>query len=152
DDIQKVRSKGVFTTHTPVPAAHDLFPVEVLTRGFPGQNGFLDLKNAASADLLRRDLQAESDYSNLHESARRGAAVNITYLPRRMSTYVNGVAKLNGEVSRRMFPGEPIEAITNGVHAATWTCPALQDVFDRYIPAWRQDNFSLRNALGLPPE
>jgi starch phosphorylase len=51
-----------------------------------------------------------------------------------------------------MFPQVPIEAITNGVHAATWTSPAFQQMFDRYIPTWREDNYSLRGALGLPQE
>jgi len=152
EDIEKVRSKCVFTTHTPVPAGHDRFPMEFLTRAFPEQNGFLDLKDASSADLLRRVLQAENNFPDLQEAARRGASVNMTHLALSLSNYVNGVAKLHGEVSRRMFPGEHIEAITNGVHAGTWTCPAFQDVFDRYIPTWREDNFSLRNALGLPPE
>ncbi|HEX7698626.1 MAG TPA: alpha-glucan family phosphorylase, partial [Candidatus Acidoferrum sp.] len=54
--------------------------------------------------------------------------------------------------SRQMFPEIPIEAITNGVHAGTWTSPAFQQLFDRYIPSWREDNYSLRGALGLPAE
>src|SRR4029077_1943513 len=54
--------------------------------------------------------------------------------------------------SRQMFPEVPIEAITNGVHAATWAAPAFQQLFDRYISSWREDNYSLRGALGLPPE
>src|SRR4029434_10180007 len=48
--------------------------------------------------------------------------------------------------------GEHIEAITNGVHAVTWTAPSFQQMFDRYIPTWREDNYSLRGALGLPQE
>jgi glycogen phosphorylase len=152
EDIEKVRSKCVFTTHTPVPAGHDRFPMEFLTRAFPEQNGFLDLQDASSAELLRRVLQAETNFPDLQEAARRGASVNMTQLALSLSTYVNGVAKLHGEVSRRMFPGAHIEAITNGVHAATWTSPSMQNVFDRYIPSWREDNFSLRGALGLPPE
>jgi len=152
EDIEKVRGKCVFTTHTPVPAGHDRFPMEFLTRAFPEQNGFLDLQDASSAELLRRVLQAETNFPDLQEAARRGASVNMTQLALSLSTYVNGVAKLHGEVSRRMFPGSHIEAITNGVHAATWTSPSMQNVLDRYIPSWREDNFSLRGALGLPPE
>ena len=152
EDIEKVRGKCVFTTHTPVPAGHDRFPMEFLTRAFPEQNAFLDLQDASSAELLRRVLQAETNFPDLQEAARRGASVNMTQLALSLSTYVNGVAKLHGEVSRRMFPGAHIEAITNGVHAATWTSPSMQNVFDRYIPSWREDNFSLRGALGLPPE
>ena len=86
------------------------------------------------------------------EAAKQGASLNMTYLALSLSNYINGVAKLHGEVSRQMFPNVPIEAITNGVHAATWSSPAFRDLFDRHIPSWREDNYSLRGALGLPPE
>src|ERR1700756_54913 len=152
DDIERVRSKSVFTTHTPVPAGHDKFPVEYMTRLFPNQNSFFDVKDASSADLVRSVLQAEQHYPDLEEAAMRGASVNMTYLALSLSNYVNGVAKLHGEVSRKMFPNVPIEAITNGIHAATWTSPSFKDLFDRMIPSWREDNYSLRGALGLPPE
>jgi starch phosphorylase len=151
-DFEAVRSRCVFTTHTPVPAGHDRFPMEFLTRAFPEQQDFLDLKDASSAELLRRVLQAETNFPGLQEAAKRGASVNMTHLALNMSMYVNGVAKLHGEVSRRMFPQVPIEAITNGVHAATWTAPSFQQTLDRYIPTWREDNYSLRGALGLPQE
>ncbi len=152
EDIEKVRAKCVFTTHTPVPAGHDRFPIEYLTRVFPTQSRFFDLKDAASAVLVKRVLQAEQNFPDLQEAARLGASVNMTYLALGLSTYVNGVAKQHGETSRQMFPEVPIEAITNGVHAGTWTAPAFQQLFDRMIPYWREDNYSLRSALGLPPE
>ena len=152
EDIEKVRAKCVFTTHTPVPAGHDKFPVEYMTRLFPDQNRFFDGKDASSADLVRSVLQVEQNYPDLAEAAKRGASVNMTYLALSLSNYVNGVAKLHGEVSRKMFPNVPIEAITNGVHAATWAAPPFRELFDRMIPSWREDNYSLRGALGLPPE
>jgi glycogen phosphorylase len=152
EDIEKVRSKCIFTTHTPVPAGHDRFPMEYLTRAFPDQNGFFDLKDASSADLVKRILQAEQDFPDMQEAARAGASLNMTYLALSLSTYVNGVAKLHGETSRKMFPQVPIEAITNGVHAGTWVSPAFAELFDRYISSWREDNYSLRSALGMPPE
>jgi glycogen phosphorylase len=152
EDIERVRSKCVFTTHTPVPAGHDRFPMEYLTRVFPDQNSFFDLKDSSAADLVKSVLQAEQAFPDLQEAARRGASVNMTYLALSLSTYVNGVAKLHGETSRQMFPKVPIEAITNGVHAVTWTSPAFKELFDRCISSWREDNYSLRSALGLPPE
>jgi starch phosphorylase len=152
EDIERVRDKCVFTTHTPVPAGHDRFPMQLLTRVFPGQNNFLDLQDASSAELMKRVLQAQENYPGLQEAARSGAALNMTQLALSLSTYVNGVAKQHGETSRQMFPEVPIEAITNGVHAATWTSQAFQQLFDRYIPSWREDNYSLRGALGLPAE
>ncbi len=152
EDIEKVREKCVFTTHTPVPAGHDRFPMEYLTRAFPAQGDFFDLQDSSSADLVKRVLQAETHYPGLQEAARRGASVNMTYLALSLSNYVNGVAKQHGQTSREMFPEVPIEAITNGVHAYSWTAPAFRELFDRYIPTWREDNYSLRGALGLPPE
>ena len=152
EDIEKVRSKCVFTTHTPVPAGHDKFPVEYLTRLFPEENRFFDEKDESSVDLIKSILQVEESYPDLREAARRGASLNMTYLALGLSNYVNGVAKLHGVVSRKMFPNVPIEAITNGVHAATWASPSFRDLFDRHIPSWREDNYSLRGALGLPPE
>jgi glycogen phosphorylase len=152
EDIERVRSKCVFTTHTPVPAGHDKFPVEYLTRLYPDQARIFDEKDAASAELIKGILQVEHGFSNLVEAAKKGASLNMTYLALSLSNYINGVAKLHGEVSRRMFPNVPIEAITNGVHAATWSSPAFRDLFDRHIPSWREDNYSLRGALGLPPE
>jgi starch phosphorylase len=152
EDIEKVREKCVFTTHTPVPAGHDRFPMEYLTRVFPDQGGFFDLKDASSVDLVKSVLQAERAFPDFREAARAGASMNMTYLALGLSKYVNGVAKLHGETSRQMFPQVPIEAITNGVHAATWAAPAFKELFDRCIPSWREDNYSLRGALGLPPE
>ena len=152
EDIERVRSKCVFTTHTPVPAGHDKFPAEYLSRLVPDQVRFIDVKDASSVDLIKSILQAEQTYPDWQEAARQGASVNMTYLALSLSNYVNGVAKLHGEVSRKMFPNVPIEAITNGVHTATWASPAFQDLFDRYISSWREDNYSLRGALGLPPE
>jgi glycogen phosphorylase len=152
EDIESVRSRCVFTTHTPVPAGHDKFPVEYLTRLFPQHARFLDLKDASSVELLKSVLQAGENFPDLADAARKGASISMTYLALGLSEYVNGVAKLHGQVSRKMFPNVPIEAITNGVHAATWTSPAFRDLFDRHIPSWREDNYSLRGALGLPPE
>jgi starch phosphorylase len=51
-----------------------------------------------------------------------------------------------------MFAGYKIDAITNGVHAAIWTSPAFQQLYDKYIPGWRQDNFSFRYALAIPKQ
>jgi glycogen phosphorylase len=152
EDIEKVRAKCMFTTHTPVPAGHDRFPIEYLTRVFPQQSKFFDLKDPAVAELVKRSLQTEQNYPDLQDAAARGAHLNMTYLALSLSTYVNGVAKQHGVTSRQMFPEVPIEAITNGVHGVTWTSPPFQQLFDRQIAQWREDNYSLRSALGLPPE
>jgi starch phosphorylase len=51
-----------------------------------------------------------------------------------------------------MFPSYPVRAITNGVHAVTWTSSTFRSLYDRYIPEWRHDNLYLRYALGIPLE
>ena len=76
--------------------------------------------------------------------------LNMTHLALRLARFVNGVAMKHREVSQGMFPNFPIDAITNGVHAGTWTSPAFQRLFDRRIPEWRTDNLYLRYAVGIP--
>jgi len=126
--IAAVRSQCVFTTHTPVPAGHDRFPWP-LVRSVLGDERAAALANAG---------------------CRIGDELNMTQLALLMSRYINGVAMRHGEISRGMFPGYPIRAITNGVHPATWTSPSFRALFDRHIPGWQEDPFSLRHALGIP--
>jgi len=75
--------------------------------------------------------------------------LNMTYLALKFSRYINGVAMHHGEISHEMFPLYPIRAITNGVHAVTWTAPAFRELYDRHIPEWRRDNLYLRYARGI---
>ncbi len=127
-DVEAVRSLCVFTTHTPVPAGHDQFPLEFLSRALG--SGELDaMKEAFCCEGL----------------------LNMTYLALNLSHYVNGVAKKHAEVSQHMFAQYRIDAVTNGVHPATWACPSIQALFDRHIPGWRSDSFMLRYALSIPP-
>ena len=74
----------------------------------------------------------------------------MTHLALRLSRFVNGVAMRHREVSRGMFPEFPIDSITNGVHAVTWTAPPFAELFDRRMPEWRRDNLYLRYAVGIP--
>jgi len=76
----------------------------------------------------------------------------MTYLALTFSHYVNGVAKKHGEVSRLMFGDYSVDSITNGVHAATWTAPPFQELYDRHIPGWKHDNFNLRYAMAIPAD
>jgi starch phosphorylase len=76
----------------------------------------------------------------------------MTFLALNLSGYINGVAKRHGEVSRHLFARYAIDAITNGVHAATWVSPPFVELFDQYIRGWKEDNFDLRYALSIPRE
>jgi starch phosphorylase len=77
---------------------------------------------------------------------------NLTYLALNLSRYVNGVAKRHAEISQHLFSTYEIHAITNGVHAATWTSRSVAGLFDRHIPGWRADPSSLRYAINIAPE
>jgi starch phosphorylase len=78
--------------------------------------------------------------------------LNMTLLGLNLCRYVNGVAKRHEEVSREMFPGYPIEHITNGVHSLTWTCKSFKNLYDEWIPGWGNDPSMLRKALTIPNE
>ncbi len=127
-DLAAVRARFVFTTHTPVPAGHDRFD--------PGlAYHMLGEKRARIVERI----------GAMHEGL-----VNFSHLALRGSHYTNGVAMRHGEVSRELFPGDDINAITNGVHAGRWTAPAFAALFDRHIPRWREDNAYLRHIVGVP--
>jgi len=150
DDIEAVRKKCVFTTHTPVPAGHDQFPINLVKRVIGPREDFFDMKDIFSADLVRRILRSQEPFPEMKDIFLSENLLNMTYLALNLSHYVNGVAKKHGEVSRLMFGEYVIDAITNGVHAATWVSEYFQLLYDHYIPGWRQDNFNLRYALSIP--
>ncbi len=150
EDIEAVRAMCIFTTHTPVPAGHDQFPMELASRVLASRGEFIDLKDLFCVDLVKHVLGKNEAFATMHAIAQSASTLNLTYLALNLSHYVNGVAKKHQEVSRLMFAGYDIDEITNGVHAASWTSPPVQEMFDRHIPGWRQDNFSLRFAHDLP--
>jgi len=127
-DIEQVRRKCVFTTHTPVPAGHDRFSTEQSIR------------------ILGGDRTARLERLGCFQDG----LLNMTLLALRFSRYANGVALQHGRVSREMFPEFDIQSITNGVHAATWISAPVQQMFDEQVPAWRRDNLYLRNLIDLP--
>ncbi|VVB60333.1 Maltodextrin phosphorylase [uncultured archaeon] len=125
-DVEKVRDQCVFTTHTPVAPGHDQYD--------------LPLAKSMIGDLIPDSLLHEFTFEN---------KLNMTRLALFFSHYVNGVAKKHGEVSRLMFPGYAIDSITNGVHTPTWVSESFQRVFDKYLPGWRSDPYTLRGAFGI---
>ena len=128
-DVEAVARRCIFTTHTPVPAGHDRFAMELVRAVLGDKAGLLD-----AASLWE------------------GAELNMTRLALRCSRFINGVAMRHQEVSQDMFPEFPIGAITNGVHATTWTAEPFRRLFDRHIPEWRRDNEYLRYAITIPLE
>jgi starch phosphorylase len=127
NEVEAVRRQCTFTTHTPVPAGHDRFNPELVGR-----------------------VLGERRVSVLNQLRVINGSLNMTELALKFSGFVNGVSMRHGEVSRAMFPNHSIDAITNGVHAGTWTSAPMAALFDRVIPEWRRDNCFLRYAIGIP--
>ena len=128
EDVEAVRQRCVFTTHTPVPAGHDRFSMELVQRVLGKEWAtFLAKANCCPNNML-----------------------DMTYLALYFSRYVNGVAMRHRDVSQAMFPRYSIDAITNGVHAVTWTAMPFRNLYDHHIPNWRHDNFYLRYAISIP--
>jgi starch phosphorylase len=129
DAVQEVRATSVFTTHTPVPAGHDVFPFDLIDRYFGKFCSRLGL--------------SQDDFFNLGRNpADPNAGFNMTAFALKMSDYHNGVSARHGEVSRKMWqplwPDKPedqipIISITNGVHVPTWISPKMKILFDRYL-------------------
>lgn len=127
-DEAKVRERCVFTTHTPVPAGHDKFSYDLLSK-LIGPYLPQNIRKLAGEDIL-----------------------NTTILALNLSRAANGVSALHGEISRQMFPGYDIGHVTNGVHHLSWTGPEFQALFDAHIPTWREDPGTLVEAMKIPDE
>ncbi len=127
EDINALREKCIFTTHTPVPAGHDQFPMELVEQvlGKPAMEAISAVVNDSHT-------------------------LNMTRLGMNLSHFINAVARKHGEISRKMFPEHNIDYITNGVHATSWTAPAFQALYDRYIPDWKKDNLLFREVQKIP--
>ncbi|NPV63579.1 MAG: alpha-glucan family phosphorylase [Methanotrichaceae archaeon] len=128
-DIEAVKEMCIFTTHTPVEAAHDKFAYSVV------EDVIRDLQEV---ELLRRFGGTDR--------------LNMTLLALNLSNYINGVGKRHREVGMAMFPGYKIHAVTNGVHSYTWTCPCLRALYDKYMPGWANEPEMLTRVGGIPDE
>ena len=132
----------VFTTHTPVPAGHDFFPAELMKKYLGGYVWEMGATWERFLALGRHDPNDECE------------PFNMTLLALRLSARRNGVSRLHGEVSRRMWRGVwqdlaetevPIGHITNGVHLATWVAPPMAALYDRHIGReWRDETDQVR--------
>jgi len=125
---------NVFTTHTPVPAGHDVFSATLMEKFFANYSNQLQLKWSDFLAIGRIDPQNNNE------------PFSMTNLALKLSTYRNGVSKLHGEVSRQMCQSTwkgvpedeiPITSITNGIHIHSWISPDMSYLYNRYIgPNW----------------
>jgi starch phosphorylase len=127
--LDQVRRTTVFTTHTPVPAGHDVFSFQSIEKHFHSYWPSLGLDRDGFLQL------------GIHPKE-PGAGFNMTAFALRVSGYRNGVSKRHAEVARHMWQSlwpdlpedkVPIDHVTNGVHVPTWIEPKLELLFDKYL-------------------
>ncbi|MCW5875909.1 MAG: alpha-glucan family phosphorylase [Anaerolineales bacterium] len=148
---QQVRAHNIFTTHTPVPAGNDEFPLWLVDKYFShywpdlglDQQGFMDLAGRAAADQT---------------------IFSMPILALRFSAQHNGVSELHGRVARRMWnflwpelqeEQVKIRHVTNGVHTDTWVSRRLGMLYTKYLGKhWREhlDDPGLWHAVSDIPD
>ncbi len=130
-------SKTVFTTHTPVPAGNDIFPISLVEKYF---KDFWPKLGLTREQFLKLGMKPG-------ENLEQGFNMGIFAL--KIAGKKNGVSKLHGEVSRELFaevwpniaPSEsPITYVTNGIHTCSWLSPRLKDLYNKYLIPYWQDN------------
>lgn len=137
DAFDLVRKTTIFTTHTPVPAGHDIFSFSLMDKYF-------------SSYIPLLGINREAFYRLGIDPADPDAGFNMTVFALRLSAYCNAVSRKHGEIARQMWHhlwpqlGEeevPISHITNGVHAPTWIDSRMAGLFNRYLgPSWLNDH------------
>jgi len=124
-----VKQTSIFTTHTPVPAGHDVFPFHLMEKYFKGYWPSLGLSRDEFLQLGFHPLEPQAGF-------------NMTAFALRMCGYRNAVSRKHGEVTRKMWKGLwpgtpeesiPIEHVTNGIHVPTWVEPKMELLFNRYL-------------------
>ena len=138
-----VTAKTVFTTHTPVPAGNDIFPIELVEKYFKnfwtrmgiGREEFLKLGMAPCEELA--------------------PGFNMGILALKIAGKKNGVSKLHGAVSRELFNEvwpeisaneSPITHVTNGIHTCSWLAPKIKELYNEYLAPYWQDNIHLNST------
>ena len=136
-------SKTVFTTHTPVPAGNDIFPLSLVEKYF---KDFWPRLNLSREEFLRLGMKPCKDLEN---------GFNMGILALKIAGKKNGVSKLHGAVSRELF-GEvwpsiaanesPIGYVTNGIHTCSWLAPKMKELYNKYLMPYWQDNIHLNST------
>ncbi len=133
-------SQTVFTTHTPVPAGNDIFPVELVEKYFKGYWTKLGIDKET---FLRLGMKPNDSMDN---------GFNMGILALKIAGKKNGVSKLHGAVSRELFGDvwpniaaneSPITHITNGVHTCSWLAPNIKKLYNKYLTPYWQDSIQI---------
>lgn len=133
--VELAAASTLFTTHTPVPAGNDAFPMDLIDRYLGSWYHTLNVSREEFQELARHDQPW-------------GPTFSMTVLALKLSRAANGVSALHGEVSRKMwnflYPGAhhtevPIGHVTNGAHTLTFLAQELRDLFDQHLPEdWKE--------------
>jgi starch phosphorylase len=151
DAVENVRESTIFTTHTPVPAGHHVFPVKLMDRY---SKNFWE-----SVGIDRNLFLSFGQYKELDPGQ-----FNLTAFALNLSRQSNAVSQLHGEVTRAMWRSfwgnnsrdhSLIGSITNGVHLRSWQAPEIGKLCERYVGAdclRIQDQLGVWNAVSQIPD
>ena len=132
-----VSSQTVFTTHTPVPAGNDIFPIDLVEKYF---KGYWDRLGITKEEFLNMGMAPHASLN---------AGFNMGILALKVAGKKNGVSKLHGAVSRELFNNvwpdiaadeSPITYVTNGIHTCSWLAPNLKELYNEYLMPYWQDS------------
>ena len=132
-----VSSKTVFTTHTPVPAGNDIFPLDLVEKYF---KDYWDRFGISKEEFFKMGMEP---------NPKPNAGVNMGILALKVAGKKNGVSKLHGAVSRELFNDvwpeiaadeSPITYVTNGIHTCSWLSPNLKELYNEYLMPYWQDH------------
>jgi len=148
-----VSSQTVFTTHTPVPAGNDIFPLNLVEKHF---KGYWDKLGITKQEFFELGMSPDAPID---------AGFNMGIFALKIAGKKNGVSKLHGAVSRELFAEvwpeiatneSPITHVTNGIHTCSWLAPSLKRLYNKYlIPYWQdkiQDNETWKKIEDIPDE
>lgn len=148
--IHKVKTATVFTTHTPVPAGHDVFSVEIMAKYF---------SNYFDSSQIDRDAILELGQENGHDDG----VFNMTAFALATADRYNAVSQLHGMVARKMWHGTwpevpedkvPILHVTNGIHVPTWIAPEMGKLYEKYLGQdwmeWHDDPHLWEHIIDIP--
>ncbi|RMH79012.1 MAG: glycosyltransferase family 1 protein [Calditrichaeota bacterium] len=151
--LETTAANTIFTTHTPVPAGNDAFPLQLMDKYFQQYWESIGIRRYQFMEL---GSQVQPEGYEIF---------NLTVLALKLSRFRNGVSRLHGEVSRKLWrsvwpdiPTQeiPITHITNGVHTPTWIVREMRELMDQYLGSdWREhvdEPAFWKSVFGIPDE
>ncbi len=150
--LQKVQANTAFTTHTPIAAGHDIFPIPIVEKYFHSFWESLGISRETFLKLGQKDDKDDQTF-------------NMTVLALKMAEHRNAVSKLHGKITLRMWHSlwsevqedeTPISYITNGIHVPTWVAPEMSRLYEKHLGrdvSKRYDDINLgKSVLEIPDE